>query len=93
MAHGGKRQGAGRKPGSVTKRTREIAHAAIEQGLSPLEYLLSIVRDSAADEARRIDAAKAAAPYVHPRLQPIDNQGDTKQTVEIKGSLAWHPPE
>jgi hypothetical protein len=67
MAHGGKRLGAGRKAGSATTKTREIANAVAE-GLTPLEYLTSVFRDLNADEAKRIDAAKAAAPYVHPRL-------------------------
>ena len=44
MARGGARPGAGRKAGSVTRRTREIAEAALE-GLTPLEYLLSVMRD------------------------------------------------
>jgi hypothetical protein len=71
--HGGKRPGAGRKPGSVTQRTRDIAEAVMSDGgLTPLEYLVSIYRDPAADEAKRIDAAKAAAPYVHAKLANIE---------------------
>ena len=71
--HGGKRAGAGRKPGSVTKRTRDIAEAVMSDGgLTPLEYLVSIYRDTEADEAKRIDAAKAAAPYVHAKLANIE---------------------
>lgn len=42
------------------------------EGLTPLEYLLSVMRDEGAEEARRVDAAKAAAPYVHPRLGAIE---------------------
>lgn len=74
MAHGGKRPGAGRKAGSATTRTREIANAVAE-GLTPLEYLASIYRDPNVDEARRIDAAKAAAPYVHAKLSAIEHSG------------------
>jgi len=40
MARGGKREGAGRPAGSVTKRTREIADQALAQGKSPLEVML-----------------------------------------------------
>jgi hypothetical protein len=40
MARGGKREGAGRKPGAVTKRTREIADRALASGKSPLEVML-----------------------------------------------------
>lgn len=35
--------------------------------LSPLDFLLSIVRDRGADEKLRIQAASIAAPYVHAR--------------------------
>jgi polyhydroxyalkanoate synthesis regulator phasin len=73
MAHGGKRDGAGRKAGAVTTRTREIADAMVANGeLTPLDYLKSVYQNAMADEARRIDAAKAAAPYVHAKLANID---------------------
>jgi hypothetical protein len=36
--------------------------------LTPLEHLLTVMRDPEADVARRMDAAKAALPYMHPRL-------------------------
>jgi hypothetical protein len=72
MARGGSRPGAGRPKGAATRRTREIADAALEEGLTPLEYLLNVMRNPGLDEARRIDAAKAAAPYVHPRLATVE---------------------
>jgi UDP:flavonoid glycosyltransferase YjiC (YdhE family) len=71
MPRGGARIGAGRKPGAASTRTREIADA-IAEGLTPLEYLASIYRDETKDEMRRIDAAKAAAPYVHAKLANIE---------------------
>lgn len=83
--HGGRRAGAGRKPGSATKKTREIAEAALESGQSPLEYLLSIMRDQAADEGKRIDCAKAAAPYIHPRLSSVE--ANVKASVSVGDML------
>ena len=41
---GGFREGSGRKPGSANKRTREIANRAAEEGITPLEYMLTIMR-------------------------------------------------
>jgi hypothetical protein len=90
MARGGKRPGAGRKAGSATTRTREIANA-IAEGLTPLEYLTSVYRDVGADEAKRIDAAKAAAPYVHAKLSNIELTGkgggpvETVETIQLVG--------
>lgn len=81
---GGRRAGAGRKKGSATKRTREIADAAAANGITPLEFMLAIMnapsdhedaKVQVAREAMRFEAAKAAAPYVHPRLQAIEHAG------------------
>jgi hypothetical protein len=44
MARGGKREGAGRKVGAVTKRTREIADRALAEGKAPLEIMLDNMR-------------------------------------------------
>lgn len=82
---GGSRKGAGRKAGSATKRTREIADAAMADGLTPLEYMLQIMRSEPSAEldhkdmlsavVLRFEAAKAAAPYVHPRLAAVEVAG------------------
>lgn len=87
MSHGGKRPGAGRKPGSATTRTREIADA-IAEGLTPLEYLSSVYRDTDVDEAKRIDAAKAAAPYVHPKLATTTLQGPEGGPLQVEAIAA-----
>lgn len=88
---GGKRQGAGRKPGSATKRTREIADRAAEEGITPLEYMLKIMRDESqhedervqiARDALRFEAAKAAAPYMHPRLAAVEHSGPNGGPIE-----------
>lgn len=83
MAHGGKRAGAGRKVGSAAQRTREIADAIAASGeLTPLDYLKSIYQDEYEDGARRLEAAKAAAPYVHARLNSIEGKLDN--TIVVK---------
>lgn len=82
--HGGARPGAGRKPGSKNQRTREIADRAMAEGVTPLEHMLAVMRAPSdhedpqvqmAREAMRFEAAKAAAPYCHPRLQAIEHSG------------------
>lgn len=40
---GGARPGAGRKTGSLTKRTREIAQAVASQGITPLEVMMKVM--------------------------------------------------
>lgn len=41
MARGGKRDGAGRPAGAVTKRTREVADKAHKTGQTPLEIMIA----------------------------------------------------
>ena len=76
MSRGGARPGAGRKPGTRNKKTREQVEAIEKSGLTPLEYLLSVLRDDARETVERMDAAKAAAPYCHARLSNVEVKGD-----------------
>lgn len=76
MAKGGSREGAGRKPGVPNKRTAEQAQKVEASGLTPLDYMLSILRDEDANDADRFEAAKAAAPYVHAKLASVEHKGD-----------------
>lgn len=83
MARGGKRPGAGRPKGTGNKVSEAAKKKALEGGISPLEYMLDVMRDVSADRSERMDAAKAAAPYVHPRLSSVDvgGQGDNGEIV------------
>jgi hypothetical protein len=38
----------------------------------PLDFLLRLMRDPHSPMARRLEAAKAAAPFLHPKLTAID---------------------
>lgn len=73
--HGGKRGGAGRKAGSRSRKSAERAVKAAEQGLTPLEFMLNILRDEEQSSHDRFEAAKAAAPFVHPRLAAVEIAG------------------
>ena len=42
---GGARPGAGRREGSLTRRTREIAEVAAAQGITPLEVMMSTMME------------------------------------------------
>jgi hypothetical protein len=72
MARGGKRPGAGRKLGSVSKLSRQAAEAEFNKGMTPLEFFTSVMRDPEQPIGMRLDAAKAAAPYMHPRLTGVE---------------------
>ena len=89
MARGEKT--GGRSKGTQNKATSARFREIAESGLTPLDYMLNILRAEVPPElkeriekealsvdlinalsswnAQRFEAAKAAAPYVHPRLQ------------------------
>ena len=85
MAKGGARKGAGRKKGSKNRHSAEIAQKAAAEGVTPLEFMLKVMRGeppAGADpativsyRAMQFEAAKASAPYMHPRLNAIEHSG------------------
>ena len=72
---GGARKNAGRKPGAATTKTREIANKASEAGITPLEYILSVMWDETTEPRERLSAAVAAAPYMHAKLSSVEVSG------------------
>lgn len=79
----------GRQPGTPNKASAEREQVIAASGLTPLEYMLALMRDAKADEAKRLDAAKAAAPYVHPRLAAMELSGDPDRPVELSMQVAF----
>lgn len=60
---GGARPGAGRKP----KDPAEEQTIATSGNQTPLEFLLAVMNDNALADKLRLEAAKTAAQYVHPK--------------------------
>lgn len=108
MAKGTKTGGGSRKgiPNKATaKREAEIAAS----GLTPLDYMLSVMRAPCPPEllakieeqgasveviaavggwhAQRMEAAKAAAPYVHPKLAQMELTGKDGEDLIPKGPV------
>ena len=75
MAHGGARPGSGRPKGARDKLEREASEAAALEGVMPKDFLLGIVRDKEQPLDIRMEAAKAAAPYYHPKLASTELTG------------------
>jgi hypothetical protein len=58
--------------------------------LTPLSYLLQVVNDPSASDARRDKCAIAAAPYVHPRpLAEGKKQRQVKAAEEAGAGTEW----
>ena len=68
---GGSRPGAGRPKGSVSRRHVDVLAGAASEGLTPVEYMLSLLRDEDAGQEQRAWAAEKAAPFIHPRPAPF----------------------
>lgn len=87
VEHGGKREGAGRPRGSINRRTAEALEQLAEQfpDWTPLAHLAAVANDDSLDIEIRLDAAKAAAPYVHARLKPVVANAD--ELVELEARL------
>lgn len=124
MARGGKRDGAGRPAGAITRRTREVAERALATGMSPLDVMLDNMRhfqqvaldaeatlegltaeefseqvppDASPEDQFKFllaqvkktvglrqaaqDAARDAAPYIHPKLASVQHTGDPDKPV------------
>lgn len=86
----GERRG-GRKKGTPNKKTADLLDKIIGSGMTPLEFLVKVMREEMEfyeiDEfgerkpapitpAMMIDAAKAAAPYVHAKRTQIEGTGE-----------------
>ena len=87
MAHGKKT--GGRQKGVKNKATilneaavRERVEAAKDAGLTPLEFMLSVMRDETRSFQDRYAAARDAAPYQHPKLATVQHSGDSENPVE-----------
>lgn len=75
MAVGGARPGAGRKKGSQNRLSKKNLEIAEKAGPTPLEFLLRVMNNDVEDMDRRLDAAKAAAPYCHSKLTSVQVSG------------------
>src|SRR5512144_3006852 len=101
---GGRRPGAGRKPGSATRKTREIAERAAAEGITPLEVMLADMRSkyAAGDLDAAADRARDCAPYLHPRLssisadyrriKSIDEMTDAELLAIVAGAPSFQEP-
>lgn len=72
----------GRPKGSVNKRTQ--AFLRTNGGDLPLDYMLRVMRDEGQPTARRDDMAKAAAPFLHAKLQAVQHSGEITTSKVIR---------
>lgn len=91
----GKKTG-GRQKGIRNKRTiakRDELARMIDKGISPLEYMLDTMRNPEAEAKERLEAARAAAPYIHPRLAAIEHSGPNGGPIEHEAIIGKMTPQ
>lgn len=74
----------GRQKGTPNKVTLERESVIAASGLTPLDYMLSVLRAEETSPEDRKWAAQSAAPYVHPRLSSIEANLKGEVTVRSK---------
>lgn len=95
MPRGGYKPGGGRPRGSKSDAFRDlpadIQSAAFKSGLSPLDFLLSVMCDDEQALDVRIRVAGLALPYVHPK--PAEVMKGKKEAAEAAAETAGHGTE
>jgi hypothetical protein len=95
MDWGGRRAGAGRKPGTKNRRTiakvKLLPARAHRQAVAelPLDILIAAARDKSQPIELRLAAAKAAAPYFHARISTGPVKGSFEMSdIELETAIA-----
>jgi hypothetical protein len=95
MAKGGYRPGAGRPKGSRNKTRLEtqadIQSAAAFENMTPLDYMLKVMRDQREDAGRRDRMAIAAAPFCHVRKGEGNGKTEKINRATIAGGGKFAP--
>ena len=78
----GERRG-GRNKGTPNKATAAKAAAIAASGLTPLDYMIQVMRDPTVEAHRRDEMARAAAPYIHPKLAATEHKGKFGNPIQV----------
>jgi hypothetical protein len=78
----GRKTGGGSRKGIPNKAVAAREAEVKASGLTPLDFMLGQMRDPDAPIERRMWAANAAAPYVHPRLASLDSKHSGSLSLE-----------
>lgn len=76
--HGGKRAGAGRPVGSMSRRSEAVADKLHAQGKCPVDALVRLAEEAEADGDRlqAINAWKTILPFVYPKPKAVEIDPD-----------------
>lgn len=84
---GGARPGAGRKKGSVSeakviggKVSGRVAKSLAATNATPLEIMARVMAGDVTVTEMQFEAAKAAAPYIHPKLSAVQMNATVRKS-------------
>ena len=89
---GGEQAGRGAAEAVLQPRRDRMMTAPASGRLSPLDYMLSVMNDPGADDARRDRMAIAAAPYVHVRAadaKPGKKEAAEQAALTAERGTSW----
>ena len=72
----------GRPKGVKNKRTKAVEAAISNGGITPLEFMLKVLRDDLASSDDRKWAAQSEAPYVHAKLTSVEQKTELTATIK-----------
>ena len=93
MPRGGARIGSGRKPGTTDRKLGKVSAERVLNATGtgpdkmPLAHMLGVMNDTTQKASVRLQAAIAAAPYVHPRLASVEVKSDNVTTLSVESDL------
>jgi len=93
MGRGGARIGAGRRAGTTDKALRKVSADRVLNATGtgpdkmPLAFMLAVMNDPKQKDNIRLQAAIAAAPYIHPKLSAVEVRTENKNTLTIKSDI------
>lgn len=93
MGRGGARIGAGRRAGTTDKALRKVSADRVLNATGtgpdkmPLAFMLAVMNDPKQKDNIRLQAAIAAAPYIHPKLSAVEVRTENGNTLTIKSDI------
>lgn len=74
----------GRRKGVPNKASGAREARIAREGLTPIDFMLSVLRDESHPIQLRMTAAKDVAPYVHPRLAQVEHSGPKGGNIVVQ---------
>lgn len=74
----------GRKPGAKNKFSKASIVELAKTAVTPLEFMLSVMNSKKNPLPMRLEAARSAAPYVHPKLAQVSHTGSINSELNVK---------